>query len=134
MKTVKRKWAVLAVFGLLLMCAPAAVTAQTAEAVQPMAVYISGSDADLLISDNGVARVQAFVRGKSGTTSTYVQAVLQVKSGTTWLSTKSWAKTSSSAYVSINETYPVPKGTYRVVATVKADTESRTITTASKTY
>lgn len=134
MKTVKRKWAVLAVFGLLLMCAPATVTAQTAEAVQPMAVYISGSDADLSISDNGVANVSAYVRGRSGTTSTSVQLTLQVKSGTTWLSTKTWYKSTNGISTTVNETYTVPKGTYRVVATVKADTESRTITTASKTY
>lgn len=128
MKAIQKKGTAWVILCLLIMLTPVEAKAQT------FTVYISESDAKLEISDQGVAKVSTYVRGKTGTTSTSVQVTLQVKSGSTWLSTKTWAKTSGSSYASVNEIYSVPKGTYRVVATVKANTESKTITTASKTY
>lgn len=134
MKAIQKKRAALVLLCLLIMLTPIVSQAQQSEIVQPWAVYILDSDASLSISDKGVASVSGYVISKSGTASTSVRLTLQVKSGSVWLSTKSWLKNSSGPSTFASETYSVPKGTYRVVATVKANTESKTITTASKTY
>lgn len=134
MKVIQKKGTALVLLCLLMILTPIVIKAQNLESALPWTVYILESDSTLQISDQGVAHVSGYVIGKSGTTSTSVQLTLQVKSGTTWLNKKSWSKSSSGTSTFVNEDYSVPKGTYRVVAKVKANTESKTITSASRTY
>lgn len=134
MKVIQKKEIALVLLCLLMMFTPIVAKAQPTEIAQPYTICISESDASLVISAQGVASVSAYVRGKTGTTSTSVQVTLQAKSGSTWQNIKSWSRTSNSSYTSINVDYSVPKGTYRIVAKVKANTESKTITSASRTY
>ena len=93
---------------------------------------ISSCDVDLSISSTGKANVSGCVRAKTGRT--YIKVKLQKLSGNTWISVKSWEYSSSGKVASIIETYQVSRGTYRVVAYVKADTESKTIYSDKRVY
>lgn len=87
-----------------------------------------------LTINNGVASVTGFVRGKSGVTSTYVKVILQKKVSGDWIDVESWEDSSATRSITIAETYPVSKGTYRVVMTCSADEETKTAISAERTY
>ena len=74
------------------------------------------------------------MRGKSDVTSTYVSATLQRKSGNDWIDVESWEDSSTERYLSVLETYSVSRGTYRLVVTVTANTETKTVISNEKTY
>lgn len=105
-----------------------------AEAVEPRMTYIISYAADLSISSSGEASITGYVRGKGDVTSTYVCATLQKQSGEDWIDVESWEDSSTKKNLSVVETYSVPRGTYRVVVTVTANTETKTATSATKTY
>lgn len=118
---------------MFLVTAPIIGSAKEKAAVQPYMTYISNYAATLSIN-NGEASVGGFLNAKSGTTTTYIELTLQRKNGSSWDDVKTWKKSSTLRYISIAETYNVSKGTYRVFANVKANSESKTGTSAVVTY
>ncbi len=104
------------------------------EAVEPRMTYIISYSSDLYISDSGEASITGYVRGKGDVTSTYVSATLQRKSGNDWIDVESWEDSSTKNSLSIMETYSVSRGTYRLVVTVTANTETKTAISNEKTY
>lgn len=114
--------------------APMTVQAKVPEQTQPLMTFILSYSADLAISADGTANVSAYVIAKDSAANTYVKATLQKKSGNSWVNVTSWKKSGNGGYTGITETYPVLKGTYRVKATVKADSETRNVTSAARTY
>lgn len=74
------------------------------------------------------------MRGKSDVTSTYVSATLQKKSGNAWIDVEFWEDSSTEKNLSIVETYSVSRGTYRLVVTVSANTETKTAISGERTY
>lgn len=110
------------------------VQAKVPEQAQPFMESIASYSADLAISDNGIASVTAYVIAKGNATSTYVKATLQKKSENGWLDVKSWKNTGNGGYTGVIKTYPVSRGKYRVIATIKADSETRNVTTVTRTY
>ena len=121
---------------LCIMLAMLAVAMPTikAEAVEPRMTYIISYSSDLYISDSGEASITGYVRGKSDVTSTYVSATLQRKSGNDWIDVESWEDSSTKNSLSVMETYSVSRGTYRLVVTVTANTETKTAYSKEKKY
>lgn len=113
---------------------PMVARANSVEQIQPCSECISWYTVNLNISNTGVARVTASVTGKVGIENVYVKATLQKKSDGGWTNVKSWQSTKKGRYASIEETYTVSKGTYRVHATFKADSETKTMLSGTKTY
>lgn len=105
-----------------------------AEAVEPRMTYIISYSSDLYISDSGEASITGYVRGKSDVTSTHVSATLQRKSGNDWIDVESWEDSSTKNSLSVMETYSVSRGTYRLVVTVTANTETKTAYSKEKKY
>lgn len=102
--------------------------------IQPRMEYISMYGTELSISSSGLASVTGFVRGKSGVSSAYVKVTLQKSVSGKWVNVKSWEDSSSSRSATVAKTYQVSRGTYRTVATLKANTESKTAVSANRTY
>ena len=96
--------------------------------------YISSYGTELTISDSGEASVTGFVRGKKGVTNAYVKVTLQKKVSGLWVYVQSWESSGSGRNATIAETYSVSRGTYRVVASIKAGTESKSPISAERTY
>lgn len=115
---------------LAIMTSHITVQAKTGERMESIASY----SANLSISSSGNASISAYVNGKSGVSYTYVKAVLQKKTSSGWQEVESWKTSSNGRSAAIAESYQVSKGTYRVVASFIADSESKSMTTASKTY
>lgn len=96
--------------------------------------YIATYTTTLSISDTGVASVTGLVRGKSGTTSTYVKCILQRDVSGSWKDVKTWEATGNSG-ATIAETYQLfSHGTYRVYMECAANDEVKTDTSAYRTY
>lgn len=102
--------------------------------VEPRMTYISTCSSSLSISDSGVATVYGMVRGKTGVTYTYVKVTLQKLVSGEWVDVESWEASNNSRATTVNETYQVSIGTYHVVVECTANSESKTITSAEKTY
>lgn len=102
--------------------------------IQPRMDYISSYGTELTISDSGEASVTGFVRGKKGVTNAYVKVTLQKKVSGSWVYVQSWESSGSGRNATIAETYSVSRGTYRVVALIKAGTESKSPISAERTY
>ncbi len=102
--------------------------------IQPRMDYISSYGTELTISDSGEASVTGFVRGKKGVTNAYVKVTLQKKVSGSWVYVQSWESSGSGRNATIAETYSVSRGTYRVVASIKAGTESKSPISAERTY
>ncbi|MBE5948589.1 MAG: hypothetical protein E7261_06105 [Lachnospiraceae bacterium] len=97
-------------------------------------VSIYSKSATLTIASDGTATVKASVMGKVGVTSTSVVATLQRETSSGWDDVVTWEASNASRRTTISETYQVSRGTYRVVATVTADSESMTVTSTTETY
>lgn len=109
--------------------------AQTDSAlVEPRMTYISTYSTDLSISDGGAATITGLVRGKTGVTNTYVKVTLQKSISGNWNDIESWEKSNNGRSTTISEVYQVSKGTYRVVMNCSANTESKTVTSVTRTY
>lgn len=104
------------------------------EAMEPRMTYIISYSADLYISDSGEASITGYVRGKGDVTSTSVSATLQKKSGSYWIDVESWDDSGTGRNLSVVETYSVSRGTYRLVVTVTANTETKTAISDERTY
>lgn len=101
---------------------------------EPRMAYIQSYKVELTISDSGVASVTGVVTGKIDVTSTSVEVVLQKYVSGDWVDVESWEDSNNSFRTSIVETYQVSKGTYRLVMTCSANTETKTATSAERTY
>ncbi len=96
--------------------------------------YISMYSTDLGISDAGLASIYGLVRGKSGTTSTHVKCILQIDRSGSWVDVKTW-EASGNTGATVGETYQLySHGTYRVYMECSANTETKTATSAYRTY
>lgn len=117
------------------MSTPIVVHAQEDKKVDSRMTYISSYTTDLSISSNGVASISGLVRGKTGVTSTYVKCTLQISIGGGWVDVKTWEVSSNTRGATIAETYQLSsRGTYRVYMECSANTESKTLTSAYRTY
>ena len=113
------------------------ITAVAKEAniqIEPRLAYISAYNVQLSISDNGVATITGSVMAKAGVTHTYVRVTLQKSESGTWTDVESWEASSDSRKSSVDTTYQVSRGTYRVTMTCSANSESKSETSATKTY
>lgn len=63
-----------------------------------------------------------------------VKVTLQKKVSGSWVYVQSWESSGSGRNATIAETYSVSRGTYRVVALIKAGTESKSPISAERTY
>lgn len=114
---------------------PIIVNAEETNQVEPRMTYISSYTTDLYISSTGVASITGAVRGKSGTTNTYVKCTLQMSISGGWVDVKSWEASGSGIGATVAETYQLSsRGTYRVYMECSANTESKTLTSAYRTY
>lgn len=95
---------------------------------------ISTYSTELSISSDGIASASGFVKGKSGVTSTYVKVTLQKSVSGKWVDVESWETSSDTRSASVAETYQVSRGTYRVTMICSADGETKTATSAERTY
>ena len=139
MRRIWKKCNVLAVCICLLFCgviSPIEVFANdaTVSAVEPRMTYIYSYSTDVSISSDGVATITGMVRGKSGVTSTYVKEKKKKSESGSWKDVKSWEDSNNTRSTTIAETYQVSKGEYRVTMTCSANTETKTATSASRTY
>lgn len=138
MKRIKHLWKIM----LLCMCivsggvfAPITSYAQEVTIqIQPRMTYITSCNVKLTISDSGMATIAGSVRGKAGVTSTYVKLILQKSVSGSWTDVEEWEDSNTGRSTTIDETYEVSKGTYRVVMTCRANTETQNLTSTSKTY
>lgn len=97
--------------------------------------YISVYSANLSISDSGVASVSGLVRGRSGTTNTSVKCILQRDVSGTWVDVKTWTDSNNNSASTVNTTYQLfSHGTYRVYMECSANNETKTATSAYRTY
>lgn len=114
---------------------PITVVAQEADIqIEPRLAYISAYNVQLSISDTGIATITGSVTGKTGVTHTSVKVTLQKSVSGTWTDVESWEASSDSRKTSVDTTYQVSRGTYRLVMTCSANGESTSATSASKTY
>lgn len=97
-------------------------------------VYISTCSTDIGISSSGMATVTGQVRGKTGVTSAYVKVTLQKYVSGDWVDVNCWEDSQNGRNAFVSETYQVSRGTYRVVATCTANSETKTLTSTEKTY
>lgn len=139
MKRINRICNALAICMCMLICgavSPIKVSAKEAniQMVEPRMTYIYSYSTELSISSDGVATVTGMIRGKSGVTSTYVEVTLQKSESGKWVDVESWEDSSSTRSVTVVETYQVSRGTYRVTMTCSANGETKTATSAERTY
>ena len=106
---------------------------ETNDQVEPRMENISTFSTELTIS-NGIASVTGSVRGKAGVTNTYVKVTLQKSESGEWVDIQSWEDSNNTRSTTIAETYPVSRGTYRVTMICSADGETKTATSAERTY
>lgn len=139
MRIIQKKCTILVVCMCLLFCgtiSPIKVFAKEViiPVVNPRMAYIYSYSTDISISNDGVATITGMVRGKAGVTSTYVKVTLQKKESENWKDVKSWEDSSNTRSATIAETYQVSKGKYRVTMTCSANNETKTATSAERTY
>lgn len=106
--------------------------------INPMTEIIVQGNATLAISNSGTATITAKVSGMSGTSKVEITAILEKYENNKWIEITSFSKSNSSNSTTLNETYTVSKGTYRVSAILIAykgtSSETVTATSASRTY
>ncbi|MCC0785094.1 hypothetical protein IR152_19030 [Clostridioides sp. ES-S-0108-01] len=104
------------------------------EEISPFSVYILNGRCNLSFS-NGKANVNASVVGKSGVTKTSIVTKLQELKGGSWVNLKTSTKKTGGKTCSVLNSYSVTKGyTYRAVAIITAENESKTLISTSQKY
>lgn len=95
-----------------------------AEQIQPRYTDILDVYAEMTISE-GTADVYVFAKGSVNVSKITIQAVLQKKTSSgSWSTVKSWSGTTSDNTATLDKSYPVSSGTYRVSATATFYTSS----------
>lgn len=102
--------------------------------VESRLAYILTYSTELVISNIGLATITGEVRGKTGVTNAYVKVTLQKYASGDWVDVEDWEDSSNGRNAFISETYQVTRGTYRVVMTCSANSETKTATSAQRTY
>ena len=108
--------------------------------ITPQMVYISEAYSNLTISSTGLAQVQCYVEGYSGTvTKVAIEAELQQYKNGDWTTINNWYQSSSSSRLTLSKSMTVSKGySYRVVADVTAysgsDSETQTVISSEVDY
>ena len=110
------------------------VQAQSVTVATPRYISISKCNATLTLAGEADVYVKGEVIGVSGTSKTSIVAVLQRQRGGSWVDVKTWEKSSASKSVSLQENYPISSGTYRVLLTGTADSESTTVYSSTLNY
>lgn len=113
------------------------ITSQAKEVemkIEPRMTYISTYSTDLNISNTGLATITGEVKGKNGVTSAYVKVTLQKYESGNWIDEKDWEDSQNGKNAFVSETYQIEKGTYRVFMTCSANSETKTATSAERTY
>lgn len=101
--------------------------------ISPRFTYISYYRLELTI-DNGNARIIAELNGKSDVTESYIKCNLEKLTGSTyWMQIKSFSDTGYKS-ATVSESYPIEKGTYRVMGTFRCNTETQTAYSPNQTY
>lgn len=108
--------------------------------ITPQMVCINRAYSNLSINSAGLAQVQCYVEGYSGTvTKVSIEAELQQYKDGDWVTINSWYQSSSSSRLTLSKSMAVPKGySYQVVADVTAyngsDSETQTIISSEVDY
>ena len=63
-----------------------------------------------------------------------MKVTLQQKVSGNWVDVKFWEDSNSTRSTTVAETYEVSRGTFRVTMTCSADGETKTLTSAERTY
>lgn len=85
--------------------------------VQPYYVNIGAVNCTLSITTSGVAKIHSDCTRTSSGHTIYLESVLQKASGSSWVNVESWSTTVTGSVASINESYSVSRGKYRVATT-----------------
>ena len=134
--------------GALLLCSSSITYADTGSndhskdniIITPQMVYIYRANSNLSITSAGLAQVQCYVEGYSGTvTKVAIEAELQQYKNGDWTTINSWYQSSNSYRLTLSKSMAVSKGyTYRVAATVTAysgsDSETQTVISSEVYY
>ncbi|HHW21468.1 MAG TPA: hypothetical protein GXX26_01115 [Clostridiaceae bacterium] len=104
----------LLLFNVLSPTAMAAVTSVSKFPVTIQYTHISMAYSYLEIYNSGTAHISGFVQCTSSGKYIMLTCTLQRLENGTWNHVYSWTTTSTSSYASIDKTYTVSKGTYRV--------------------
>ena len=108
--------------------------------ITPQMLYISQAYGNLSITSAGLAQVQCYVEGYSGTvTKVSIKAELQQYKNGDWVTINSWNQSSNSYRLTLSKSMAVPKGySYQVVADVTAyngsDSETQTVISSEVHY
>ena len=89
----------------------------TPSQISPRYSYATFVDASLDVS-NGTAYVYVTGEGNSSVTRIKITARLQKKSGSGWSTIKTWTQTTYDDNATLDESYSVSSGTYRVSASI----------------
>lgn len=84
------------------------------ESVQPAYVLTGATKVSLSISEAGIAQCSSYIRSANPTDTVSITVTLCRKEGSNWISVKSWSEREHLYYASVNETYSVSSGTYRL--------------------
>ena len=139
MKKMYRVYRVVMLCLCLLICnlsVPLTVFAQESDTqtVEPMMVSIFSCYTKLYISTDGSATITGTVKGKADVTYTYVKVTLQKSESGNWIDVKSWEDSNNGRSTTVSETYQVSRGTYRVVMTCSANSETKIVISEERTY
>lgn len=100
------------------------IDTDVADQIQPRYTDIVDLYAFLTV-DSDTANVYVEATGSSSVTKITIQAILQKKSSSgSWTTVKSWSGTTSDNSATLDKSYPVSSGTYRVYATATFYTSS----------
>lgn len=102
--------------------------------IEPRMTYIATYRTDLDISNTGLATIIGEVKGKNGVTSAYIKVTLQKYESGNWIDKEDWEDSQNGKNACVSETYQIEKGTYRVFMTCSANSETKTATSAERTY
>ena len=95
--------------------------------------YISSYSCNLDIDSSGVASLFGSLKGKPGVNNAYVKVTLQKKVANIWVNISAWEDMGGRT-ATVNETYSVSHGTYRIHFQGSAGNESVEDYSSNKTY
>lgn len=117
---VKRFYAMVAIFLIIVACVPISAGAAIRDdvIVQPMYLYTSEVRATLNISSSGTASCVGKIKGWANDSSITMTVTLYKKSGTSWSKVTSWSDSATGvSSFTLSESCSVDAGTYKVVVT-----------------
>lgn len=128
-----RKLAMLCLCMLVIVCQSIVSRAGKIESMQPRMSYITLATATLTISSGGTASASTFVSA-NGMQNISIKMILQKKSGSNWVSINVWESSCVETSSKLMKNYVVTKGTYRVLSTIRVNTETKSVLSTNQTY